>query len=337
MHDAPPPPGPPADHPPDSTWRLFPSDPGEATVALRMGSDVVLGPVLGEGGMGVVHAAFQTSLGRTVAVKRLKPPGLAGPARLFEHEARITAGLAHPSVLPIHDLAHIDGQPALIMKRIEGRTWEDALRAARADGTFDLPTAVRVLAAVAGAAAWAHSRGVLHLDIKPANVMLGEFGEVLLMDWGCAVIHDDAAWAAQPNLPRAAAVRAPLGTPAFLSPEQARGEGPALGPASDVYLLGAVLHGLLTAGPLRAEATASALLAAAARGEPPTTPTGPAPLCALAMEALAADPAARLGSASTFRARLLHWLDTREARALLDDAAARFAAIDALPPPPNFS
>ncbi|NNJ26896.1 protein kinase domain-containing protein [Alienimonas chondri] len=216
-------------------------------------ADYQPGDVIGEGGSGVVREAIQTAMGRTVAVKTLKP-GRPDARDRFLAEARVVAGLDHPNILPVYELAADEsGEPFLVMKRIVGTPWSDSIRSMSREENL------RILSAVADAVAFAHSRGVVHRDIKPENVLLGAFGEVLLNDWGLALTEEDRADAREAQrceADRQAGQQAGrptgrlcggidvtgiAGTPAYMAPEQARGDAEDLGPGTDVYLLGAVL------------------------------------------------------------------------------------------------
>ncbi|QDT14775.1 protein kinase domain-containing protein [Alienimonas californiensis] len=245
-------------------------------------ADYQLGERIGEGGSGVVREAIQVSLGRTVAVKRLKP-GRPDARPRFLAEARVVGGLDHPNILPVYELAADEGgEPFLVMKRVVGTPWSESIR------TMTRAENLRILAAVADAVAFAHSRGVVHRDIKPENVLLGAFGEVLLNDWGLALTEEDRADArdAQRRIARQQAARcradrddgeAPTGrlcggidatgiagTPAYMAPEQARGDAEDLGPGTDVYLLGAVLFEIATGRRPHAGETLTACLKSAA-------------------------------------------------------------------------
>ena len=149
--------------------------------------------VLGRGGMGIVYAAQQPLLGRTVAVKQLRDEAATPQgAKAFVAEAVITGGLEHPNVVPIYALdRQQDGQLALVMKRIEGRTLAEMLAEEPLPrGRETIAHYVSILISVTNALAFAHSRGILHRDLKPENIMVGEFGEVLVLDWGIAVAFD---------------------------------------------------------------------------------------------------------------------------------------------------
>jgi serine/threonine protein kinase/WD40 repeat protein len=192
---------------------------------------------LGAGGMGVVYLAHDTELDRLVALKVPHSAG-DGPEALerFHREARAAATLTHPNLCPVYDAGVIEGVPYLTMAYVEGRTLAEFLRSGPAPA---LAWSAALVRKIALAMAHAHDRGVIHRDLKPANVMLDRYGEPTVMDFGLArrsTPHD-------PHLTQYGAV---LGTPAFMSPEQVRGDVQTLGPATDVYSLGVVLYELLT-------------------------------------------------------------------------------------------
>ena len=140
---------------------------------------------LGKGGMGIVHNARQASIGRTVALKKIKPEKAGEPEaqRTFHAEAVVTGDLEHPNIVPIYDMGEDDtGVLFYAMKRVKGRPWDKVI----GEKSFD--ENLEIWMKVADAVAFAHSRGVVHRDLKPENVMLGDFGEVLLMDWGLALV-----------------------------------------------------------------------------------------------------------------------------------------------------
>ena len=223
---------------------------------------------LARGGMGEVWRGFDTRLARGVALKVLREPVLAdgGFRARFEEEARHVGQLEHPSIVPVYDLGALaDGRPFFVMKLIHGRTLAELL-AARATPAEDLPRWVGVFERVCRAVAFAHARGVIHRDLKPSNVMLGELGEVQVLDWGIAkALAAGSQSAPGPSPPVvlppsvAGAATAPggsetltgqvHGTPAFMAPEQARGEAGRVGTASDVFGLGGILCVTLTGRP----------------------------------------------------------------------------------------
>jgi serine/threonine-protein kinase len=260
---------------------------------------------LGRGGMGEVFRARQRRLQREVVIKAIRPDR-SGPAweSAFRAEALVTAHLTHPHVLPVIDLLPgPDGRPRLILAPIEGGSWaqllhpRDAAARRRAAGR-DLWAHLRILQIIARTVAFAHRRGVLHRDLKPDNVLVGDFGEVLLCDWGLAVALDEHTARILP-IPVAAEVVEAAGTPAYMAPEMARGDGRLLCPASDVYLLGAILYELLSGQPPHGGGSSSALQRSAA-GRLPPPPPGPERLARLCREALEPDPAHRLADAGVF-------------------------------------
>jgi WD40 repeat protein/serine/threonine protein kinase len=203
--------------------------------------DYELLDIIGEGGMGVVYAAHQSSIARTVAVKMLKPSAKIREEQRdkFISEAVVTGELDHPNIVPIYDLgANDEGALFYSMKRVRGTPWDKVILQKQLDENLG------ILLRVADAVAFAHAGGVIHRDLKPENVMLGDFGEVLVMDWGLARITPDFANAG-------AVVQADNlgGTPAYMAPEMARGPVEHINTTSDVYLLGAILYEIIGGRP----------------------------------------------------------------------------------------
>jgi len=178
---------------------------------------------LGRGGMGVVYLARDTALDREVALKIFdRPPGDA-------NEARIIARLEHPGIVPVHDFGELpDGRLFYAMKRVRGDRLDRWMAAGR-----DITERLAVFLRVCEAVAFAHAHGVVHRDLKPENVMVGEFGEVLVLDWGVALENDNADC----GLRIADSV---VGTPEYMAPEQARGDA-VVDQRADVFALGAML------------------------------------------------------------------------------------------------
>jgi serine/threonine-protein kinase len=227
-----------------------------------------VGEILGKGANGVVHVAGDQRLGRRVALKMHSKGAELSDIELgrFSHEAQVTGQLAHPSIVPVHDLGILpDGRPFYTMKRIEGDTLKDVYDGIKRDvgdyvDVWTIPHLVGVLLRVAQACAFAHDRGVVHRDIKPANIMVGDYGEVLLLDWGVARVLGTAegdltpvaTWRSEGDDDKTIAGTV-AGTPAYMAPEQARGDIPAIGPSTDVYSIGIVLYEYLAgARPFRA-------------------------------------------------------------------------------------
>ncbi len=194
---------------------------------------------IGHGGMGVVYRAMQQSLGREVAVKMILRDRLASVAdrRRFFVEAEATAKLAHPGIVPLYEVGELDGRPFFSMQLVEGMTLAQKI----ANGPLPQREGVRLLIPICRAVHYAHENGILHRDIKPSNILIDESGRAKLTDFGLAKqagVHE--------SLTRTGAV---LGTPTYMSPEQANGRVNAMGPTSDVYSLGAVLYHVLTGRP----------------------------------------------------------------------------------------
>lgn len=271
-----------------------------------------LGPPLGRGGMGEVLLGVQQSLAREVAVKRpLKQSGV----KALRQEALIAAELEHPSVIPVYDLgADSRGMPMLVMRRVQGRTWGDDLRAREAAGTTwaELRDALYILGRISQVLALAHDRGILHRDVKPDNVLLGDYGEVWLMDWGLAT-----------RLP-APASDGPVGTPAYMPPEQAHANHRAQGPPTDVYTLGACLYEILSGRPPHIGAKAA--LANARVGEVRPLPVdAPKDLVTLCYSALEADPYRRPADGSAFYKALMDASNSLRLQTVLNEARERHA------------
>ncbi len=194
---------------------------------------------VGRGGMGVVYRAEQISLGRQVAVKMILKDQLASESerQRFFAEARATARLQHTGIVPVYDVGEIDGRPYFAMQYIQGRTLQELINT----HSIDERQSVRVVAMIAQAVDFAHQNGILHRDIKPSNILVDSNGIARLTDFGLAK-HTDAG----ESLTRTGVV---LGTPSYMSPEQASGRMGNISPASDVYSLGSVLYHALTGRP----------------------------------------------------------------------------------------
>ena len=218
------------------------------------------------GGLGEVFVAEDTELGRSVALKEIQDRYAddAVSRGRFVREAEITGGLEHPGIVPVYGLGtYADGRPFYAMRFIKGDNLRDAIRRFHSGprlpkfDSLDFRQLLRRFVDVCNAVAYAHSRGVLHRDLKPGNIMLGKYGETLVVDWGLAKPtgrtgsghdrSDEATLRPRSGGESSATVAGQaFGTPAYMSPEQAAGKLDELGPASDVYSLGATLYELLT-------------------------------------------------------------------------------------------
>ena len=284
-----------------------------------------LGAVLGRGSMGVVRTAEQTAIGRQVAVKSAYTASAENVGSLLQ-EAWVAGVLDHPNIVPVHDIELLDGQPMVVMKQIDGVSWSsviddpDALRA-RFGRTDPLQWNLEVLLSVCNAIEYAHARGILHRDLKPSNVMVGAYGEVWVVDWGIAVSLIEAH---RDRLPMAREQRRVSGTPAYMAPEMALGSGADLSERSDVYLLGALLHRIVTGTPPRAGSDVENVYQCIFVD----VPIDPGwPLADLLRASLARDPAERPATVGAFRGRLQAYLSGRGARDLCARATTQLAQL----------
>jgi serine/threonine-protein kinase len=316
------------------------------------------GALIAAGGMGEVYRVKDFALHRPLAMKVLLASLRDEPHMRdrFVDEAQVTAQLGHPGVVPVHAIGELpDGRPFFTMKEVRGLTLADAIGEWRRGGAgaarWSEQRRLEIFQKVCEAVAYAHARGVAHCDLKPANVMVGAFGEVLVMDWGVARLvapsmsGDDTG---EPPVMTVGVVTANAwvaGTPEYMAPEQARADLARLGPPADVFALGVMLYELLAGErpyhgsptELRAQAEAFALppLPAAAAG------AGDEALFAIIARALAPDPAARYPDAKALADDLGRWREgalrrekglavVREAEALLPEIAEHAARVASL-------
>ena len=319
-----------------------------------------------KGGLGQVSVALDQELDRPVALKEIQDRHADEPhsrAR-FVQEAEITGKLEHPGIIPVYGLGHdATGRPFYAMRFIKGDSLKEAIAAFHGDEGLKKDPAARMsrlrellrrFTDVCNAIAYAHSRGVLHRDLKPGNIMLGPYSETLVVDWGLAKSVGDAL---SGRRRRAMARRSmegpirlsglsgsgaetvagsPIGTPAFASPEQLTGATDRLGPATDIYGLGATLYALLTGRPPVESNDLGEVIRRVERGEipPPRSidPTIPRPLEAICRKAMATDPADRYVSARALATDVTRWLDDEPVSADREPFSERAASVDAPPP-----
>lgn len=293
------------------------------------------------GGMGRVWLARDAALGRNVALKELRPELVENPAvwSRFLQEARITGQLEHPGIVPVYELTSRphDHRPFYTMRFVEGRTLSESIesyhqkRAQGAAGPLDLRALLSAFVGVCNAVGYAHSRGVVHRDLKGANVVLGDFGEVMVLDWGLAKVigseeHASAAVAAADCETHLGQI---LGTPAYMAPEQAAGELERIGPRTDVYGLGAILYEILTGRPPFSGNTIEEILAKVRAGGP-LPPVrcggaGTAALEAICLRAMARHAEDRYFSAGELADEVERWLADEPVRAYREPLPTRFA------------
>jgi serine/threonine-protein kinase len=312
------------------------------------------------GGLGEVFVAEDTELHREVALKEIQPHRADddGSRHRFVLEAEITGNLEHPGIVPVYGLGvYPDGRPFYAMRLVQGESLKEAIERFHAPRPgaqrlqplgssdfheFPFRQLLSRFVDACNAVAYAHSRGVLHRDIKPANVMLGKFGETLVVDWGLAkagvgpssgtdiareVTTDPALHPASGSEVAGTQMGATLGTPSFMSPEQAAGRIEELGPASDIWSLGATLYVVLTGQPPFGDALPGEILARVQTGKyvPPRELKReiPSALDAICRKAMALRPADRYASALELAADLEHWLADEPVSACIDPWSVR--------------
>ena len=295
------------------------------------------------GGIGQVWLARDGELGRDVALKELRPDRAENPVtwERFLKEARVTGQLEHPGIVPIYDLARRshDQQPFYTMRFVKGHTLAEAItayhqkRIAGTSGSLDRQALLNAFVAVCNAVAFAHSRGVIHRDLKPQNIVAGDYGEVIVLDWGLAKLLDRPEQ--DPGTPPvvleeeqgATMPGQVLGTPAYMAPEQAAGRLDLIDQRTDVYGLGAILYEILTGGPPFAGSSSNEILRKVQTEEPERPrlvcrDVAPA-LDAVRLRALARRPADRYARAKDLAEEVRRWLADEPVEAWPEPWAAR--------------
>jgi PAS domain S-box-containing protein len=309
------------------------------------------------GGIGRVWLAHDDQLGRDVALKELRPERAEQAilrARFFQ-EGQITGQLEHPGIIPVYELARRgeDGQPFYTMRFVKGRTLSEAARAyherrtaGRADA-LELPGLLNAFVTVCNTVAYAHSRGVIHRDLKGQNVLLGDFGEVVVLDWGLAKVvgRPEAEAGAPPVVLDAAGADSgytvqgqALGTPAYMAPEQAAGRLDQIDRRTDVYGLGAILYEILTGVPPFTGHSTEEVLRKVREEEPPPPrerwPEVPPALETLCLRALAKRPQDRPAAAADLAHDVQGWqeFERRKAEEALRESEALYhSLVECLP------
>lgn len=315
----------------------------------------LFGREIGKGGSGVVTLVYDVDVGRRVALKTLRSGVGAGDREIerFIGEVQVTGQLEHPNIVPVHELGRLpNGEVYFTMKLVEGRTLETVIRGLRKGAPqyrrqYGRARLLHIFQQVCQGLAYAHSKGVVHRDLKPANIMLGEYGEVVVMDWGLAKLRGSAADGDGETPPhrihtlRSTGAADTLhgtikGTPAYMSPEQARGHVAAIDERSDVYSIGAILYECLTLKRPHEGVDPMAVIRAVAR-DPVTPPRQRAPemaipedLDGIVMRCLEKDPSRRFPSASALQGELANYLEgtrrRRQAAQKVHEAASLAAA-----------
>jgi eukaryotic-like serine/threonine-protein kinase len=295
------------------------------------------------GGIGVVFVAMDSELHREVALKQIQPAHADDPTSRarFLIEAEVTGRLEHPGIVPVYGLGtNEQGRPFYAMRFVRGQSLKEAIESfheadsnpARdpAERALSLRQLLRRFVDVCNAIAYAHSRGVIHRDLKPANILLGPYGETLVVDWGLAKVvgRDDPTPEpvaemtlrpeVQPGCSETVAGTA-IGTPMYMSPEQAEGRLAQIGPASDIYSLGGTLYCVVTGKPPVEERDLGEIVARVLRGAiaPPrqVNPRVPAALEAVVQKAMALRPADRYPTAHALAEEVERWLADEPVRA----------------------
>jgi serine/threonine protein kinase len=288
---------------------------------------------IGRGGMGTIYRAVDGVLGREVAVKVMRD-GLqnASSVARMRNEAHVIARLEHPGIVPVHDVGLMpDGRVYYVMKLVRGRRLDECSAPPAA-----LDERLRVFERICETVAFAHARGVIHRDLKPQNIMVGSFGEVLILDWGVAKLIrggmaspggadgrtteavTDESTPEQDTRTRHTAHGTVIGTPAYMPPEQARGEVDRVSERSDVYALGAILCFLLTGSrPVTQPPLAPASVEEPPVGRPPVPwlRTVPRALAAVCEKAMHPDPVERYAGAGELAAEIVRFRTGRRVTA----------------------
>ncbi len=303
------------------------------------------------GGLGQVSVALDEELHREVALKEIQPQhaGFPESRERFLLEAEVTGGLEHPGIVPVYGLGtYADGRPYYAMRFIQGDSLKTALekfhQTSWADRETERGLELRKLLGrfidVCNALAYAHSRGVLHRDLKPGNIMLGNYGETLVVDWGLAKLlgqqKNPGASAQNTLVPHSSGSGetvegSAIGTPQYMSPEQAAGKVGELGPQTDVYSLGATLFHILTGSPPFSQQDVMELLKHVQSGQfsapREVAPTVAKPLEAICLKAMALQPTDRYSSPKELAEDMERWLGDEPVTAYRESFIGRLSRL----------
>lgn len=286
-----------------------------------------LGETIGEGGMGRIVRARQLSLERDVAIKLIHRPD-DRTRDLFLSEVQVTGRLEHANIVPVHTLGlDRSGDPQLAMTLVQGTEWADLIHDAARERP--LRDHIEILIQVCHGLEYAHEERILHRDLKPANVMVGRFGQVYVMDWGLAVTLDPEL-AARTSIRLGREVREIAGTPGYMSPELASGEGDQQDERTDVYLAGACLHEVLTGSMRHRGSSVLQVVRQAMASEPyDYDPDVPAELAGICRRAMAPRREDRFPSMAALREALEAYLEHEQAHHLTRRGMARADELEA--------
>ncbi|BBM86277.1 serine/threonine-protein kinase [Candidatus Uabimicrobium amorphum] len=277
---------------------------------------------INRGGMGIIYRVEQTKLKREIAIKKTLPQV---EKNKFLAESLVTAYLDHPNIVPIYEMDQSsEGDILLAMKLVKGISWKDLLYPQTAENKekakeYDLQKHLEILISVCNAVNYAHSKGIVHCDLKPENIMIGDFEEVLVMDWGIAVDVRE-----NPDERRTfykIDIKTPMGTPCYMSPELAEGRGKDISVTTDIYLLGGILYEILHRKPPHTGKSLWLVLLAAKESKPVSFAEKiPLDLRQICHKAMAKKPSDRYQSVTDFKQTVANYLKHRESISLANKA-----------------
>ncbi|WP_372367720.1 WD40 repeat domain-containing serine/threonine-protein kinase [Candidatus Uabimicrobium sp. HlEnr_7] len=281
---------------------------------------------IARGGMGIVYKGKQLNLQREIAIKKIKDNNSVGNKGKFVCESLVTAYLDHPNIVPVYDLKeNSEEEVFLAMKLVRGTEWKNILDPKTTEDKilaqkYNTESHLRILLNVCNALSYAHSKNVIHNDLKPSNVMVGEFGEILVMDWGIAVdISEGVSFSKGLHK---SMVNNPMGTPSYMPWELAQGCGDNIGVWTDVYLLGGVLYHILMGRPPHGGGIVSALFAAVTGKLPPFSIDIPKELQQICHKAMSKDIEKRYENIAQFQQCIENYLQHKESIVISEKAQA---------------